>query len=359
MPHRPPRPITANVAIDSVDNSNEGVAELEAERKALRGTMDDMPDKMDDSEIPAKVNGRFLVGEKVGSGSYGSVFMAVDSETGEKVALKIESNKALKQKRKQLLHELLLYKQLQGEVGIPRIVWFGSDKALHGRQTLALELLGPSLSDLFKRGKNKRFSLDTVAILAPQLIDRVELCHRKGLIHRDIKPNNFVLGIGNNARRAYLIDFGLSISYWKPGTKEHIDYTDGKRLTGTARYASVNNHIGIHHTRRDDLECLGFVLVYLAKGRLPWQGVKAKTKARKFVKIKRTKMETPISVLCNGLPAEFAAYMNYCRTLDFAEEPDYAYLRSLFWNTLERRNVGRDYVYVIEYSDPHLFESVH
>lgn len=74
-----------------------------------------------------------------------------------------------------------------------------------------------------------------VAMLAPQLIDRIEFCHSKGLIHRDVKPNNFVLGIGKSARRAYLIDFGLSTRYWKPGTRQHIDYEDGKRLTGTAR----------------------------------------------------------------------------------------------------------------------------
>ena len=220
---------------DSVDNSNEGVQELEQARDTLRGTMEDMPDKMDDSEIPPVVNDRFAISKKVGSGSYGSVFMATDTVTGETVALKIESNKALKQKRKQLLHELLLYKQLQGGVGIPKVVWFGSDKALHGRQTLALELLGPSLSDLFKRGKNKGFSLDTVSMLAPQLIDRLEFCHTKGLIHRDVKPNNFVLGIGKTARRVYLIDFGLSTRYWKPGSHQHIDYEDGKRLTGTAR----------------------------------------------------------------------------------------------------------------------------
>ena len=327
----------------SVDISEEDASDLEQRRNALRDNVEDMPDKMDDSEIPAVVNDRFEVGDKIGSGSYGSVFMATDQVTGEKVALKIESNKALKQKRKQLLHELLLYKQLQGGVGIPKIAWFGSDKALHGRQCLALELLGPSLSDLFKRGKNRGFALNTVAILAPQLIDRIEFCHSKGLIHRDIKPNNFVMGFGRHARQCYLIDFGLSTRYWKTGTRVHMDYEDGKRLTGTARYASVNNHVGIHHSRRDDLECLGFVLVYLVKGKLPWQGIRAKTKARKFAKIKRKKMETPISVLCAGLPPEFQAYMNYVRGLKFAEEPDYAYLRSLFWSALERRGIDRSY----------------
>ena len=120
------------------------------------------------------------------------------------------------------------------------------------------------------------------------------------------------------------------------------------------RYASVNNHIGVHHSRRDDLECLGFVLIYLAKGKLPWQGIRAKTKARKFSKIKRKKMETPLSVLCAGLPPEFLAYMTYCRSLDFAEEPDYAYLRSLFWNALERRNVNRSYVFEWE-SNPDIY----
>ena len=161
-------------------------------------------------------------------------------------------------------------------------------------------------------------------------MQRIEHVHSKGLIHRDIKPDNFLAGIGRNRSLIYLIDFGLSKRYRETKTGDHIPYKSGKSLTGTARYASLNTHLGIEQSRRDDLESLGFVLLYHLKGSLPWQGLKVKNKQEKYDVIKDKKKNTTIESLCYGQPEEFANYLNACRKLRFDEKPDYDSLRKLF-----------------------------
>jgi len=126
----------------------------------------------------------------------------------------------------------------------------------------------------------------------------------------------------------HFIDFGLSKRYKDPKTNQHIPYKENKQLTGTARYVSVNTHKGIEQSRRDDLESLGYVLIYLFKGTLPWQGLKAKTKLEKYSKILEKKENTPLDILCKGIPVEFANYLSYCRKLKFDEKPDYNYLKT-------------------------------
>lgn len=150
--------------------------------------------------------------------------------------------------------------------------------------------------------------------------------HSKGIIHRDIKPDNFLVGIGKKQHMIYAIDFGLARRYKDPTTGAHIPYKDGKNLTGTARYASLNTHLGIEQSRRDDLESLGFMLMYFNRGSLPWQGIRAKTKKEKYDAIKQKKIATTVEALCSGYPNEFAVYLNYCRKLKFDETPDYDFL---------------------------------
>ena len=153
--------------------------------------------------------------------------------------------------------------------------------------------------------------------------------HNRHLIHRDIKPANFVIGFHNTAL-VHCIDFGLSKRYRHPRTLQHIPYRDGRSLTGTPRYASINNHLGIEQSRRDDLESIGYVLVYFLRGVLPWQGLKAKTASKKYKMIMEKKQSVSISELCQGCPVQFAEYLTYCRSLSFDSKPDMQYLRGLF-----------------------------
>jgi casein kinase 1 len=203
---------------------------------------------------------------------------------------------------------------------------------------LVLDLLGPSLEDLFNFCSRK-FSLKTVLMLADQLINRVEYVHSKSFLHRDIKPDNFLMGLGRRANQVYIIDFGLAKKYRDPTTHQHIPYRENKNLTGTARYASINTHLGIEQSRRDDLESLGYVLMYFLRGSLPWQGLKAGTKKQKYEKISEKKMSTPIEVLCKAYPSEFASYFHYCRSLRFDDKPDYAYSKRIFRDLFIREGI--------------------
>ncbi len=126
--------------------------------------------------------------------------------------------------------------------------------------------------------------------------------HSKHFLHRDIKPDNFLIGVGAKSAMLYIIDFGLAKRYRDPKTLTHIPYKNNKSLTGTARYASVNTHMGIEQSRRDDLECICYVMLYLLKGSLPWQGLTAKNKNEKYKKIMESKMSMSAETLCKGFP---------------------------------------------------------
>ena len=209
---------------------------------------------------------------------------------------------------------------------------------------MVMDILGPSLEDLFTFCKRK-FSLKTVLMIADQMIQRLEYLHNNHFIHRDMKSDNFLVGVNKKQHMVYLIDFGLAKRYREPKTGEHIPYRDNKSLTGTARYASVNTHLGIEQSRRDDLESIGFIWVYFLKGSLPWQGLTAKNKDDKYSKIKEKKVSTTIEALTRGIPEEFGTYLNYCRNLKFEEKPDYAYLRKIFKDLMYRSGFEYDYNY--------------
>jgi casein kinase 1 len=182
----------------------------------------------------------------------------------------------------------------------------------------------------------RKFSIKTVCMAAKQMLTRVQTIHEKNLIYRDIKPDNFLIGRpgtkGSNV--VHVVDFGMAKQYRDPKTKQHIPYRERKSLSGTARYMSINTHLGREQARRDDLEALGHVFMYFLRGSLPWQGLKAATNKQKYEKIGEKKQTTPIKELCDGFPEEFGIYLNYVRKLGFEETPDYDFLRELFTKVL-------------------------
>ena len=285
-----------------------------------------------------RIGNRFRLRHKIGSGSFGDIYLGTDIQSGEDVAIKMES---IKSRHPQLLYESKLYKILSGAVGIPNLHWYGIEGDYN---VMIIDLLGPSLEDLFSFC-GRKFSLKTVVMLADQMINRVECLHTKSFLHRDIKPDNFLIGMGKRANLLYIIDFGLAKKFRDPRSHQHIPYRENKNLTGTARYASINTHLGREQSRRDDLEAVGYVMMYFNRGSLPWQGLRAIGKKEKYEKIMEKKMATPVDVLCKHFPNEFATYVGYCRGLRFEDRPDYAYLRRLMKDLFCREQIHYDFVF--------------
>jgi casein kinase 1 len=282
----------------------------------------------------------YRVGKKIGEGSFGVIFEGVNLLNSQSVAIKFEPRKA---EAPQLRDECRSYRILAGCPGIPQIYHFGQE-GLHN--ILVIDLLGPSLEDLFDMC-GRKFSIKTVCMAARQMITRVQIIHDKNLIYRDIKPDNFLVGRPGTkvANLVHVVDFGMAKQYRDPKTKQHIPYRERKSLSGTARYMSINTHLGREQSRRDDLESLGHVFMYFLRGSLPWQGLKAATNKQKYEKIGEKKQTTPIKELCEGSPEEFGIYLNYVRKLGFEETPDYDFLRELFAKVMKNNNDVDDGVY--------------
>ena len=177
------------------------------------------------------------------------------------------------------------------------------------------------------------------------MLDRLEFIHNKNIIHRDIKPDNFVLGLDNKSHIIYVLDFGLSKKYRSSRTHQHIKFSVNKKLTGTARYASINALKGCEQSRRDDLEAIGYVLMYFLRSSLPWQGLHVHKGEDRYKKILTKKRGTSAEELCKGFPSEFAEYINYTRNLEFEADPDYKFLRGLLLSVLEKENQPYDFCY--------------
>jgi len=207
-----------------------------------------------------------------------------------------------------------------------------------------MELLGQSLENLFQ-AQNKSFSIKTACMLGIQMIERIEYVHSRKIIHRDIKPDNFVMGRGLKSHIVYVLDFGLSKKYWSSSHKCHIPFCRGKKLTGTARYASINALSGCEQSRRDDLESIGYIIMYFIRGSLPWQGLKINRKDDRYKKICEKKKETSAKDLCSGFPSEFEAFVQYTRKLQFTEVPNYGYLKSLLKTIIKKSGFIIDFYY--------------
>lgn len=253
---------------------------------------------------------------ELGHGSFGRVCLMRDRVTKDTYAVKIEPADS---KTPQLWYEARVYRELKKCEGVAKAYIYWTEGKYN---YMAMEVLGPSL----EKCRSSITCEDIVTWIAPQAIRIIERIHKKCFLHRDIKPDNFLVGkAGVKGKQLSIIDFGLCKLYKRD--EQHIAYRDGKNLTGTARYASINTHQGVEQSRRDDLESLGFTMLYLVKGSLPWQGLaarnKSKSKGEQYQKIAHMKMTIPIETLCQGAPDAFVHYFRYVRMLDFDGTPDY------------------------------------
>ena len=279
---------------------------------------------------------KYLIVKKLGAGSFGCIYSA--KENNNWYAIKLEN----KNKGQNLLeNEAYIMSYLSG-VKIPSVKSFGYSGDYN---VLIMELMGKSLEDLFENLPNKKMSIRCVCNLGYQMIDIMEYIHNKHIIHRDIKPDNFVMGKGEKSKYLFLLDFGLSKKYRSSSTLKHYPLIKRKKLTGTARYASVNALNGLTQSRRDDLEAIGYVLMYFLIGRLPWQGLVNKNKDERYLKIMEKKRDTTPEELCKGFPPEFERYVSYTRNLEYEQEPDYDLLRNLFLKVLKDEGYSLDYYY--------------
>lgn len=285
------------------------------------------------------VSNEYEIIKKVGSGSFGEVYLTKMLSTGKLVASKIEEKKTSRNNSK-IFDEYKIYKKLElKEVkkGIPKIYTYYETPKFN---VLVMELLGDNLDSIFNT-YNKNFELCTVLKIGYEILNLIEKIHNCGFIHRDIKPNNFMFGVGEKKYDLYILDFGLSKRFFK--NNKHIEYKTNKSLVGTARYTSINIHLGIEPSRRDDLESIGYMLIYFLKGILPWQGLKKQKNTDHLELIGEAKLSTSLKKLCQDIPNQFYKYIEYTRKLSFEERPDYKYLKKLLLECAEENNTELKY----------------
>lgn len=292
----------------------------------------------DPQELVGKtINKRFVIRKFLGGGSFGRVYESEDTEKCQIIALKFE----LDNPDPQLPNEYRCYKALEGCPYVPKAYdMFQYKKA----NVLAMDKMGPSLERLFKHC-GKKFSLKTTLSIADQMIRTLEYLHNSGLLHRDIKPHNFLVGSHENYRRVFIIDFGISMKYINERTKEQVMFTSNNGLVGTAVYASINAHLGEQQSPRDDLESVMYTLIRFLKGSLPWQHLKEKNIAKRNEKITQIKMQTTSEVLCQGIPPEFKNIYDYIRKLNFNERPKYSWIRQTFKNLFIKEGFVEDGIF--------------
>ena len=275
---------------------------------------------------------KYLIISKIDEGSFGSIYLSKNILTKEKVAVKIESRKI---EGPLLEREAYILFYLRGP-GLPQVKTFGKTKDFF---VLIQTLLGPSLATLLDKYSIK-FTMKDICMLSIQMIERLEYIHSKNFIHRDIKPQNFLIGI-SDPDKLYLIDFGLAKKYRSKKGK-HITFSLNNNITGTPRYCSINGLRGAQQSRRDDLESLFYVITYFFRGNLPWQNLKIKSRNQRFRKINQLKKNVNYKTLCENLPSELFNFGIYVKHLKFEDEPNYNYMKNCFYSILRKINARND-----------------
>ena len=270
--------------------------------------------------------GKFLIESLLGSGGFGSVYKTTNIETQKSYAIKVD-----KKRKGNVKQESCVLLELQSGEGIPKVFEVGETEEF---SYMIMELLGPSLSKVQKQQGGK-LGVDHVIPILLQALYRLEFIHSFGIVHRDLKPQQFLIGNGNNV--LYLVDYGLARRFSTDG--QHIPYQSNCSRAGNSTYASLNNHLGIHQTRRDDIESLSYMAVSLMIGRLPWQQTVKMNSSTKWNTVYQIKSTINLQELCRDCPREFLSLIRYARALDFHEDPDYEYLRRMI-NNVRAQSIG-------------------
>lgn len=292
---------------------------------------------MKDISVGEVINSQYKIEEMIGKGSFGNVFRANDLFNNQIVAIKTEDST---NDNEYLYDEFKLYNKIMKHNSIPNVYYYGSYK---DKNILVMSYLGNNLGTLFKFC-DKKFSMKTVCMITIQVINVLEHIHSHGIIHKDIKPENILIGHKNDKQNIYLVDFGLSDKYLVDKIT-HIPWDDNREFSGTYRYSSIRNHVGAEQSRRDDLESFGYVLIYFLKGKLPWEGLKPKDNEERLLQIFNKKKNITCEKLCNKLPDIIYNYMKYTRNLRFKEKPNYKKIKELFIKYLINNKLEFDFKY--------------
>jgi casein kinase 1 epsilon len=262
------------------------------------------------------INNKYIILDKIGSGSFGSIYKGQNIRTKEYVAIKVE---CAKHDLKLLKNESTIYQYLNGCEGIPHVKWFGKDDTNY---YMVINLLGSSLQDLMN--KNKKLSSILVFKLGIKILCILKTIHEKGLVHRDIKPDNFLFG-SKQINQIYLIDFGFCKSYIDNGQHNKIKKTS--HMIGSKNYASINSHKCNDLSRRDDLESLSYMLMYFYTGKLPWNTI---SDDQTIIILKN-------EILNNDTTYPFALldFLRYCRSMEYEEKPNYYLIIDNFKREIE------------------------
>ncbi|KAL0945796.1 hypothetical protein HGRIS_012083 [Hohenbuehelia grisea] len=298
------------------------------------------PEPLADMENPPfRIRNTYQCTYVLGTGSFSYVWNAIQLDTGFPVAIKFEQIDPTDPSI--IPYEAAIYSQLEGVQGIPRVHWSGKDT---NADVLVMDKLGPNLESLrrFCRG---RLELKTVLMLGEQMLQIIEQVHARGIIIRDVKPENCALGFAEDYKRLFLFDLGLAKLYLNPNTGVHMPFREGRAGIGTPRYASHNVHLGFEPGRRDDVEAIGMLLLYLLHGRLPWQGIYAPDIPAKLRRIGEMKRGQPFTDLLALSPTFFAPFFSHCRSLEFSDKPDYKLLRGLLRGEMRKNGWEYDWEY--------------
>eukprot|EP00698_Gefionella_okellyi_P008033 TRINITY_DN1974_c0_g1_i3.p1 TRINITY_DN1974_c0_g1~~TRINITY_DN1974_c0_g1_i3.p1 ORF type:complete len:546 (-),score=66.15 TRINITY_DN1974_c0_g1_i3:33-1670(-) len=287
----------------------------------------------DASSATQLIKNRWRMSRKIGAGAFGEIYAAQDTVTGEQVAIKLERCDSKKQVLKL---EVAVLKKLQGCSHICRFIHCGRSNDYN---YCVMELLGENLSDLRRKRQAQKFSVATSARLGSQMLRAIQNCHRRGFLHRDVKPSNYAIGLTTDRSRiVYIIDFGLARRYRLP-SGEIRPPRDTAGFRGTARYASIHSHQAKELSRRDDLWSLFYVMVEFMVGQLPWRRLKDKDEILKL------KMKHTTADLVRGLSPEMNLFLTYLNTLQYETDPDYDYIDGLFKDMLKRTGLDESAPY--------------